>query len=307
MSPSSNDPAQRRALLIVNPFASRSRTARTRAEAVFKELGVPWDVYTTTAPGDAAALAREHQPRYTMVFVIGGDGTVVEVIAALAGTAAVGIVAGGTGNLLARSFGIPLDAGAAVRALLEGVETRLDLGQLDNGHHFAIGVGVGLDEEMIAGASSDLKRRLGVYAYAWSAFKAGLRLTKFHARVTVDGKPIDRSASAVLVANLGAVVNGLIHLGNGIQHDDGLLDVCIYSPRNFIDALRIFIRMLRGTAHLDSHVTCVAGRDFMVETTPSRRSQADGELLGPTPIRVRVVPGAGRILIPRVSSSPRSS
>lgn len=290
-----------RVLLIVNPHARSAGRVRDAAERAFAAAGVQADVMLTAKIGDSGRLAREHGGRYTHVFVCGGDGTIVEAIAALAdtpGSPAVGILGGGTGNLLARALRIPLAPAKAVRTLLRGRVATIDLGRLENGVHFAIGLGVGLDEAMIAGATSALKKRYGVFAYVFSALKAGLRLEKFDARVTVDGKVINCRASAILVTNLGTVVGDLISFGKDIAHDDGLLHACIYSPGNFLDATRIFTRMLRGTAHLDRQVTVVGGREFVLETTPSRGAQADGELIGPTPIRVGVRPNAGRVLIP---------
>lgn len=293
--------ARTRVLLIVNPYASRAARVREGAERAFASANVDLDVKITAKVGDSGRIARAAGPDYAHVFVCGGDGTVVEALAALADIPSappLGVLSGGTGNLLARALRIPLDPWHAVRTLLQGRVATVDLGQLENGHHFAIGLGVGLDEAMIAGATSALKKRYGVFAYVYSAFKAGITLEKFDARVTVDGKVINCRASAILIANLGTVVGGLISFGRDIAYDDGLLHACIYSPGNFLDAMRIFTRMLRGTAHLDPQVTVVGGRDFLLETTPLRGAQADGELIGPTPLRITVRPNAGRILIP---------
>ena len=295
--------ARKRVLLIVNPYASRAARVRAAAESAFAVAGVDLEVMVTAKVGDSGRLARQHglSGGYSHVFVCGGDGTVVEGIAALADEPAappVGILGGGTGNLLARALRIPLNPAKAVPGLLAGRVATIDLGRLENGVHFAIGLGVGLDEAMIAGATSALKKRYGVFAYVYSALKAGIALEKFDARVTADGKVINCRASAILVTNLGTVLGGLISFGEGIAHDDGLLHACIYSPRNFLDAVRIFTKMLRGTAHLDRQVTVVGARQVLIETMPPRGAQADGELIGPTPIRITVRPNAGRILIP---------
>ena len=291
-----------RVLLIVNLHASRAARVRDAAIRAFAAADIDVDVKVTKAVGDSGRLAREHgMSGYRYVFVCGGDGTVVEAIAALADNPAappIGVLSGGTGNLLARALRIPLNPAKAVQSLLRGRAATTDLGRLENGTHFAIGLGVGLDEAMIAGATSAMKKRYGVFAYVYSALKAGIRLEKFDARITVDGKVVTCRASAILVANLGTVVNGLISFGHDIVHDDGLLHVCIYSPEGFLDAMRIFTRMLRGTAHLDRQVTVIEARELLLETTPPRGAQADGELIGPTPVRIRVRPNAGRILIP---------
>ena len=288
-----------RVLLIVNPGARLASAGQSRATDAFARAGVPCEVIRTTAPAHATEIARARARDFDAVFTLGGDGTAMEVMTALAGAGPpVGILAGGTGNVLARSFRIPLKIERAVPALLAGNEALLDLGRLDDGRHFAIGVGVGLDEKMIAGATKAMKRRAGVVAYVWSATAAVLRMQQFDVRLTVDGRTYERRAASVMIANLGDVLGGLLRFGDGILHDDGLLQACIYSPDNLWQAFRIFYRMARGTAHHDRCVQCIPGREFRIETTPILRAQADGELLDVTPLSVTVRPNAARLLIP---------
>ena len=254
----------------------------------------------TDSPGHGARLAIEHSQSYDAVFTLGGDGTAIEVIGALANTGPpVGILPGGTGNIVARTLRIPMRSGKAVRALLEGDEARIDLGRLASGERFAIGMGVGLDASMIAGAPGPLKRRLGFLAYVLSATRALLRMEKFKVRLTVDGEVTEREAAAVLVANFGAVLNDLIAFGDGIRRDDGLLNACIYSPKNLRDAMRIFLMMSRKNFRDDPAVTYRSGKKFTIETIPPRVGQADGELLGNSPFELTVEPLAGRVLIPK--------
>ena len=290
----------RRVLLIVNP-ASRTGARRLRkAEATFRDMGVHCDTRTTKSPGHGAELALELASGYDAVFTLGGDGTAMEVIGALANDGPpVGVLPGGTGNVVARTLGTPLNSGRAVRALLTGDEARIDLGRLGTGQRFAIGMGVGLDAAMIAGAPAPLKRRLGFFAYVLSATRAVFRMKSFRVRLTVDGTTIEMDAAAVLIANFGAVLDDLITFGDGIRRDDGFLDACIYSPRNLRDAARILWMMSRKRFQPDRCVRYVKGRTFRIETVPSRIGQADGELVGDSPFDVTVEPLAGRVLVPK--------
>ena len=290
-------------LLVVNPRARRGEHVRAQAVEALSQEGVESEVVVTTAPRHATDVARERGSGFSAVFTLGGDGTAMEVITGLAGRGPpVGILPGGTGNVLVRSLGISLNVSKAVRQLLAGDERQLDLGQMGDGRHFAIGLGSGLDEAMIAAASPNMKKRFGVIAYVWSATQAAFRLEQFDVRLVVDGAVHERRAASVLIANLGTVLGGTITLGEGIAPDDGLLHACIYSPSNFIDVIRLFSRMLLGTSHRDRCAYCVAGRHFRLETSPPRRVQADGELVGTTPMDVHVVPLAARLLIPRKRS-----
>ena len=290
----------RRVLLIVNPASRRGIRSRPRAESAFVDMGVQCDTKLTEAPGHGARVAREIGSHYDAVFTLGGDGTAIEVLGALAhGGPPTGILPGGTGNVVARTLGIPLNSARAVRALLDGDEARIDLGRLADGHRFAIGMGVGLDASMIADAPAPLKRRLGFFAYVLSATRAVLRLEKFRVRLTVDGEIVERDASAVMIANFGAVLNDMIAFGDGILRDDGLLNACIYSPNNLRDAARILWMMTRKNFRPDSCVTYRSGREFLLETIPPRLGQADGELLGNSPFAICVEPLAARVLVPK--------
>jgi YegS/Rv2252/BmrU family lipid kinase len=290
-----------RVLLIVNPASRRGVRNRDKALKAFRDAGVTCDSMPTEAPGHAAVLARTHAHKYHAVFTLGGDGTVMEVLSALAHQGPpLGVLGGGTGNVVARTLGIPLNPAKAVPMLLNGDEAMMDLGRLGDGRRFAIGVGVGLDATMISEAPARLKRRFGFMAYIIGGYKAVLRNQTFHLRLTVDGVVFERPASAILVANFGAVLNDLVSFGDGIVRDDGLLNACVFSPANFRDALRILWRMVRKDFRADPCLFYKSGKEFRIETRPEMPAQADGELLLPgTPISVSVDPLAGCLLIPR--------
>lgn len=290
-----------RVLLIVNPASRRGARLRDKALKAFADAGVACDAMPTEAPGHAAVLAKTHAHKYHAVFTLGGDGTVMEVLSVLAHQGPpLGVLGGGTGNVVARTLGIPLNPSRAVPLLLNGDEATVDLGRLGDGRRFAIGVGVGLDATMISEAPARLKRRFGFMAYVIGGYKAVLRNRKFQLKLTVDGVVFEQRASAILVANFGAVLNDLVSFGDGILYDDGLLNACVFSPVNLWDALRILWRMVRKDFRADPCLFYKSGREFRIETTPEMPAQADGELLLPgTPILVSVDPLAGSLLIPK--------
>lgn len=294
----------KRAVVITNPASRRGNRLAELARTTLLARGVETDVLFTERPGHATELASAHGRRFDAVFVLGGDGTVMEVAGALAGTETpIGVLAGGTGNLLARALGIPLSVRRAVPALLDGSQLVIDLGRFESGRCFAIAAGVGIDAAMVAETPSWLKRRLGVGAYAIMGTRAALRSVLrrdfFHSRVVIDGAVFERQAAAVMIANFGAVLGNRITLGPGIRTDDGFLDACVFSPRTVRDAFRIMRRLLRGDFRSDPCMLYAKGRTIRVETTPVMSWQADGELMGTTPFSVSVEPLAVRLLIPR--------
>ena len=298
----------RRALLIANPASRRGGALVDDAMRAVEAAGVSCELLLTTHPGHAAELATAHAHSYDLVLALGGDGTAMEVAGALAGSGIpIGVIPGGTGNLLAGALGIPRSVRAAVPALLHGDLRKIDLGVV-HGRRFAVAAGVGIDATMVEQTPRWLKRHLGVLAYALIGSKAAITAVLmrrfFTARLEVDGEVIERRAAAVLFANFGAILDEWITFGPGIQVDDGAIDCCIFSPRNLWDSVRIMWRVMRQDFRPDPSILYKKGTSFRLTTVPPLSVQADGELVGTTPVSISVEPLAASMLVPRRPTAP---
>jgi diacylglycerol kinase family enzyme len=288
-------------LLITNPAARRGRLLEQRARDALLAAGAEFDVVVSSHQGHAALVAAERARDFASVLTLGGDGTAMEVIGALANTGTpVGVLPGGTGNLVARALRTPRRIERAVPALLHGAVAAVDLGYIpESKRYFAFSSGVGVDARMIDETHPETKRRFGIGAYIHTGVKVGLSRRPFHTRVTVDGVTIEREATALMVANFGTVLDQLFVLGPGIEQDDGRLDLCVFSPRHAADVVRIAWRLFRRDFGKDDALLYRSGCEFRVECDPPQLYQADGELLGTTPYSVRVEPLAARLLVAR--------
>jgi diacylglycerol kinase family enzyme len=288
-------------LLITNPAARRGRLLEQRAREALRAAGVDFDVVVTTHAGHAAVVAAERAPGLAAVFTLGGDGTAMEVIGALAHTGTpVGVLPGGTGNLVARALRTPRRIERAVPALLAGDLASVDLGYIPEcERHFAFSTGVGVDARMIDETHPETKRRFGIAAYVHTGVRVGLSRRPFDVRVEVDGVVIERHATSVMIANFGTVLDRLFTLGPGIRQDDGLLDLCLFSPKHTAAAMGVAWRLFRRDFRTDASALYRSGREFRIECEPPQLYQADGELLGTTPYTVRVELLAARLLVAR--------
>src|SRR5262249_37838938 len=146
-----------RALLITNPAAARTAPfGVTVLREALKSAGWTTEVLAAGGAGDARRLAeygRDHS--VDLVAVFGGDGTTMQAAAALVGTEiALGVIRGGTGNLLAGNLRIPASPARAAEILLRGRTRRLDLGRMDRpseGHYFAGACGAAVDSRGMGG------------------------------------------------------------------------------------------------------------------------------------------------------------
>jgi diacylglycerol kinase (ATP) len=297
-----------RALLITNPAAARTEPLAVNAVMdTLRARGWQAEVLATGGPGDARRLAEygvEHG--VDVVAVFGGDGTTMQAAAALVGSdVALGVIPGGTGNLLAGNLRIPPSPARAAEVLVRGHARRLDLGRMSRDgetQYFAVACGAGMDARVMAGTLSEHKRRWGMGAYVATTFRLISRVRSRPHHVTVDGVEYDANAAMILVANCGEVIPPFVKLRSDIRPDDGLLDVIVFRADNLGQSVRAVWDLLRGPqAHgrPESLIGYARGEEITIATAERPEPvQLDGEAAGETPFTATVVPGAIRIMVP---------
>lgn len=296
-----------RALLITNPAAAR--TAHAAVNVVMRTLrsaGWEAEVLATGGPGDARRLAEYGvTDGVDVVAVFGGDGTTMQAAAALVGTeVALGVIPGGTGNLLAGNLRIPASPARAARALVTARPRLFDLGRVDRPsgpQYFAVACGAGYDARVMAGTLSEHKRRWGMAAYVATTLRLIAEIRTATHVITIDGVEYEANAAMVLIANCGEVIPPFVRLGPGITPDDGLLDVVVLRANSFSQSVRAvwdLLRLTPGAVGEGAYVGHARGREIRVETEPVQPVQLDGEAGGETPFTATVVPGAIRIMVP---------
>ncbi|MGH3442158.1 MAG: diacylglycerol/lipid kinase family protein [Nitriliruptorales bacterium] len=188
-----------RALLLFNPNATSTddRIRDVIAAALASELKL--DVEPTKQRGHATHLAAGaiHEG-VDVIFVLGGDGTANEVIQAMAGTPVrLGLIPGGSTNVLVRDLGLPDDPIAATAVLLErlreGTETTIGLGRA-NGRYFATSAGFGFDAAIVRLVERRfrLKRAVRQLSFVWfglQAFFAAYDRSRLPITVELSGEP----------------------------------------------------------------------------------------------------------------------
>jgi diacylglycerol kinase (ATP) len=296
-----------RALLITNPAAARTEPLAVNVVlAALRSAGWQAEVLATGGPGDARRLA-EYGVRESvdLVAVFGGDGTTMQAAAALVGTDIVlGLIPGGTGNLLAGNLRIPASPARAAEVLIHGRPRRLDLGRMDRSdgaHYFAVACGAGMDARVMAGTASKHKRRWGMAAYVATTLRLLGEVRSVPYVITVDGVEYEANAAMVLVANCAEVIPPMVRLKAGIAPDDGLLDVVVMRADSVAQSVRAVWDLLRQEptrGGSNAYVGYARGREIRVQTAIPEPVQLDGEPGGETPFTATVVPGAVCVMVP---------
>ncbi len=265
--------------------------------------GVPFDIVETSTPDEGLAVVRAAAARgCRAVVAAGGDGTIALALRGTVGTETpVGILPFGTGNQLALNFGIPSSLEEAVRVLVEGRVERIDLGRI-GGEPFALIAGAGLDAEVMAGTTSELKSRLGIFAYFYAGLKHVVAPRTATYRITADDQQIEVQAVMVLLANAGLIGAGSlpveVQVAPETSFQDGLLDVAVFAPRHLPDMAAMLWKVALKRYSGDERMLFLQARRVRVESDPPMAAQVDGEARGETPIEAEIDPRAGRILVP---------
>jgi YegS/Rv2252/BmrU family lipid kinase len=289
----------------VNPRSRRGLRHREAALHALIESGCEVREVVTSHPGHASEVLRARNEIWDAVFVLGGDGTVMEVVSALAYSGIpIGVLPGGTGNLVAGVLGVPLGIRKAVAALLAGEKTALDLGQLPDGRFFTFAAGVGVDVAMVERTSTRGKHAFGMISYAITAIRAAFQRDLVRVTVEVDGKTVQARAVLAMVANAGTLLGGRFAVGPNVRPDDGELDLCLFMPERMKEVFDLIWRLLRRDFSPHPRMMFVRGKTFRVRSDPPVAVQADGDIVGRTPIDIKVAPMAADFLIPKPAGIP---
>lgn len=285
-------------LIVFNPASGGAGRLEEMREALrTRGLDARW-VETTPEDSGTAAARRAVAEGSELVVAAGGDGTVRACAAALIDSdVALGVLPLGTGNLLARNLGIPLDPASAVDALVDGRLRVIDVG-VANDEPFVVMAGLGLDARMIEASVPEAKARFGPVAYLANGLRH-VRRRPFPVALEVDGERRLSRATMVLVGNTGELPGGLVVFPDA-DPTDGLLEVLVVQAWGWWGWLRAVAGLLlrRERTLIRYHRV----RRLTVEPHIPEPWEVDGEERpAATRLEVGTSPGALRVRVPRES------
>jgi diacylglycerol kinase family enzyme len=291
--------------VVVNPSkVDNLEDLRRTVDDTLARAGWPAPQWFETTPDDPGRgqTRTAIESGAEVVFVCGGDGTVMAAVSALVGTdASMAILPAGTGNLLAANLGLSTDLAAGLQVALESGLRRLDVGAVD-GRHFAVMAGMGFDAHLLDATSDTAKARIGWPAYVLGALK---HLKDRPMRVSIridDGQPMRRRARSVLVANVGRLQGG-VRLLKEAEPDDGVLDVAVLTPHTLRSWAALGWGLIRRTKRVPSMEVFRGGKVEVICNRPQPR-QLDGDLIDPGDrLLAEVIPGAFWLCVPQPASA----
>jgi diacylglycerol kinase (ATP) len=299
---------ERPAIVFINPHASggrcRSRLANVRA--LFSARSFPAEFILTESREEMESRVRAAiSAGYRVLLAMGGDGTLQGLVnAAHKREVLLGILPAGGGNDFAGALGLPKDPVAAAEMILSGQPRSVDLlrARTADGRErlYVGGGGVGLDADSAQYSSGRYKRIPGRVRYLAAALHALSKFKPLHVRAEFPGSTLPDVDSPVLLAgalNTPSYGAGL-RLAPDAQIDDGLLTALFVKNLSAAEVVAAIPRLLTRGELPDSYMTRVSATRVRLSCDRESLFHGDGEILGPAPVDIEVLPGALRILAP---------
>lgn len=293
-----------RAALIYNPIARgvlRHRGSLESSIELLKQQRISVALEATTGPGSATAQARHLiEDGCDLIIVAGGDGTINEVAnGMLQSNVPLGILPGGTANVLARELRLPISIQRATLQINKLRPCRISVGRLQAaGQHrtFLCMAGAGLDAEIVSRLNLDLKASTGKFAYYVAGFgQVGRSLPEFD--VAVDGQNYKASFALISrVRNYGGDLE--IARGASLLRDE--FEIVLFRGTIGMRYLPYLLGVLLRRTNRMKGCTVLHGRSVTCSTPVGRDIyfQIDGELSGKLPINAEIVSDALTLLVP---------
>jgi diacylglycerol kinase (ATP) len=315
------------AKLIVNPKAGKMKRKlppmlkltfiliKTRLEGMFRprenvediikavteeceRAHITLDIEFTTYPKHATKIAKDARNKYDLLIVAGGDGTINEVINGIANSkTTLAIIPFGTSNVLALELGIPFNAKEAAELITKGKQRKIDLALVEmreGSRFYAIVLTVGFDAVVMNDASSEFRNRWGIFAEPIM----GINLITCRWQEIRIEHTTNSMGYFVVIAN-SKFIGGGYQIANAASSQDGVLDLIVIN-RKWWKVLPLLFSASIGKRNKFQQNEYYQIKDASVYAKPELLVQVDGEIIGKTPVKVKVVPKALNVIARKV-------
>ena len=302
-----------RTVFLVNPASDNGATGRRWPEIANRAAaaGLTGEALLSERPGQLTELARRAADEGgELLVVVGGDGTVNEVVNGLAGREGpeLAVIPRGTGRDFVRTYGIPHKLDDALRTVRDGRAREIDVGRARfrswQGEpaewYFANIASAGMSGAIAKRANETSKALGGKVSYFWATFAVFSRWRTSELTVTVGAETRRARMHDVVVAN-GRYFGGGMMICPEAEPDDGVFDVLLIGNLTKRDLLLTLPKTYRGKHLPHPKAELLRGPTVEIEAPEPLLVELDGEQPGTTPAQFEIIPRALRLRVPQPS------
>lgn len=280
----------KKAMLIINPTSGGEKALdyKEKLENKAKEYFEYVETKITEKAKDATAFAEEaSKENYEAVIVFGGDGTVNEVISGIAEKDYIpklGIIPGGTGNLITKLLEISQDIDEAIDQLDFNKTNAIDIGKA-NKSYFGYIFSVGSLPEAIHNVEIEDKTKYGVLAYAINTIKSVIKDEVFNIKIETENGIYEGEASQVLVLLSNYYADKKIFEEN----KDGYANILVLKNASIISKLSLIPDLLKGDIVENDNIEYIKAKDITISSDTKIESDIDGDQSDDLPVKITVL------------------
>jgi len=280
----------KKAMLIINPTSGGEKALdyKEKLENKAKEYFEYVETKITEKAKDATAFAEEaSKENYEAVIVFGGDGTVNEVISGIAEKDYIpklGIIPGGTGNLITKLLEISQDIDEAIDQLDFNKTNAIDIGKA-NKSYFGYIFSVGSLPEAIHNVEIEDKTKYGVLAYAINTIKSVIKDEVFNIKIETENGSYEGEASQVLVLLSNYYADKKIFEEN----KDGYANILVLKNASIISKLSLIPDLLKGDIVENDNIEYIKAKDITISSDTKLESDIDGDRSDDLPVKITVL------------------
>ena len=280
----------KKAMLIINPTSGGEKALdyKEKLENKAKEYFEYVETKITEKAKDATAFAEEaSKENYEAVIVFGGDGTVNEVISGIAERDYIpklGIIPGGTGNLITKLLEISQDIDEAIDQLDFNKTNSIDIGKA-NKSYFGYIFSVGSLPEAIHNVEIEDKTKYGVLAYAINTIKSVIKDEVFNINIETENGSYEGEASQVLVLLSNYYADKKIFEEN----KDGYANILILKNASIISKISLIPDLLKGDIVENDNIEYIIAKDITISSDTKLESDIDGDQSDDLPVKITVL------------------
>ena len=302
--------------IIINPKSGKKNFRRQQKYLflTLKHAGIEFDYRLTRFAGHASKIARYFVEKgYRNIMVLGGDGTMSEVINGIFSSNIVvddslkiALIPRGTGNDWARFWGLTTDYKKSIEVFLKGKIQAIDIGKVEyqmeglkESHYFINSIGLGLDAAVV-NLTHRLKEIFGSHSFMYTVALLGAVFTyKPHkVRIFSDEKTLSESMFTMNVANGCYSGGGMKQNPNALPYD-GLMDVMMAKKPTLWDIITAILRLFNGKLLEHPVIESFQTRNLLVQCDKAALMEADGIIVnGFSPFNISIMPNAIKMIIP---------
>lgn len=283
---------KRKILFVMNPVSGSGRALEALPYISMRmtdRSDIQYKVYISTGVGTISDEVRKNQEAGFNEFVaVGGDGTISEIVNGLnfdGPKPTVGIIPAGSGNDLAKVFG--LDIGTSLDNIINNKVNEIDLCTV-NGMYFINTCSFGIDAP-VTRQTLELKKKFPPkMSYFIASMKTIFSFPPKPVTMTVDGERIDDEIYMVAVSN-GIYIGGGMKIAPDAIIDDGYFDLCIISKVSKFKLIRYFPKLYTGRFRAAKEVRQIRCKNFTIQSNEELIINIDGNLVGQCPARIGII------------------